>query len=239
MTQALLAFHNDPAIQQKYIQRVLAHQAADEIVQGTYWDHGKGCAVGCTIHSGNHAYYESELGVPRELAYLQDRIFEGLSNEEAKPFPAAFLHAIHLGADLSLVVSRFLAWLLIDEQYGVVRFARNAQGKEAITTIATLYQRKFRGETITIAEWRAAAADAADAAAADAAAAAAAAAYAAAVAAAYAADAYAAAAADAYAADAAAAVAAAADAAAAAAADARKAHFVVMRDKLLDLLHEA
>ena len=52
------AFHNDPSIKEKYLTRVQAHYKADEIIQGKYWENGKGCAVGCTIHSSDHKNYE-------------------------------------------------------------------------------------------------------------------------------------------------------------------------------------
>jgi hypothetical protein len=42
---SLRAFHGDPAIKATYLARVHAHAAADEIVQGKYWEGGKGCAV--------------------------------------------------------------------------------------------------------------------------------------------------------------------------------------------------
>ena len=44
----------------KYIKRVKAHQKANEIIKGIYWQDGKGCAVGCTIEGGEHLKYESE-----------------------------------------------------------------------------------------------------------------------------------------------------------------------------------
>jgi len=111
----MLAFHNDPKIKAQFLRRVRAHAAADEIIKGKYWEDGKGCAVGCTLHASNHAAYETELGLPISLAYLEDRIFEGLPNGEAKQFPAAFLSAIKPGADLSRVSWQFLHWLLTDE----------------------------------------------------------------------------------------------------------------------------
>jgi hypothetical protein len=40
----LLAFHSDPEIKKKYVARVMEHQKLDEIIQGTYWAAGKGCA---------------------------------------------------------------------------------------------------------------------------------------------------------------------------------------------------
>ena len=254
------AFHNSQNIKDMYVARVRAHAEADEIKQGYYWKNGKGCSVGCTLHVdyAAHDRYETELGIPRAIARLQDRIFEGLSNEEAKKFPLAFLEAIQPGADLSGVLPRFFIWLLSDEKHGTMQWA-SEEGKVATRAVVDLYRRQLTGEMITRSEWRAAAYAAAHAAAADADYAADAAAYdaaaadadyaadaaaaydAAADAADYAADAaaadYAADAAD-YAADAAAAYDAAAGADAAAAA-ARQEHFGFERDQLLALLREA
>jgi hypothetical protein len=53
----LRAFHGDPKIRNRYLKRVRAHAAADQIIHGTYWQEGRGCAVGCTIHSDDHAAY--------------------------------------------------------------------------------------------------------------------------------------------------------------------------------------
>src|ERR1700682_1649930 len=116
----MLAFHSDPSVKEKYLNRVLAHRAADEIIHGTYWTGSKGCAVGCTVHqdSDAHTAFETELGIPCAIARLEDRIFEGLPNGEAKDFPAQFLSAIRPGADLSLVVDKFLYWLLGGGQQG-------------------------------------------------------------------------------------------------------------------------
>ena len=265
----MLAFHNDQHIKDFYVARVLAHQQADEIVQGQYWHHGKGCAVGCTLHAtgGDHARYETELGIPRQIAHFQDRLFEALPNGEAKTFPLAFLTAIPVGAELSLVMPRLMVWLLADAEAGVLRFVKSEQSKAANAAVVKLYTRLIAGESVETEDWQAArvgayAAYSAYAGGAAYAAYAAAAVYAAYAAAAYAADAaaaaydaaaYAAYAAAAYAAYAAAAAydaaAYAADAAAAYAADAayayaadaaaREAHFLEIRDKLLDLLASA
>lgn len=91
------SFNNDTKVKAKYVARLKAHKLADEIQKGYYWENGKGCAVGCTIHSNRHDAYETELGLPKWLAYLEDEIFEGLANEEAKEFPLAFLKAIPIG----------------------------------------------------------------------------------------------------------------------------------------------
>ena len=108
----LKAFHNDPKVKEKYITRVKAHQIADEIVQGQYWEYGKGCAVGCTVHSSDHSSYENELGIPSWIARLQDKLFEGMANEDAKLFPLKFLEAIPVGVDLEKSKAPFLIFLL-------------------------------------------------------------------------------------------------------------------------------
>jgi hypothetical protein len=114
----LIAFHNDPAIKNKYLRRVELHAAADEIIHGKYWEEGKGCAVGCTIHSDSHKAYETELGIPIMLAQLEDRLFEGMANGDSKKFPARFLAAVQPGADLTRVGWLFLYWLLTEELVG-------------------------------------------------------------------------------------------------------------------------
>lgn len=80
----MLSFHGDEAVKKKYLKRVLAHKKADEIAKGFYWSGGKGCAVGCTIHGDDHFAYETELGIPAWLAFLEDELFEAMANEDAK-----------------------------------------------------------------------------------------------------------------------------------------------------------
>ncbi len=235
----LLAYHNDPSLKRDMLAELAEHRKMDQIIKGTYAEGSngdfKGCAVGCSIHSLNrkrgtkyayasHEAYEAGFGIPRQLAYLEDRIFENLADGKHLKWPERFMKAITPGADLSLVMPKFIIWLLIDDKDGVIQFATREDTKEGINGVADLYQRKLKGEDIIAAQWESAhkKAYAADAAAAyadayadaDAAAAAAAAAYAAAY--------------------------AAADAAAyAAAADARQKHWQKMADKLIELLEAA
>ena len=119
------AFHNNPSIKEKYITRLQAHYQADEIIQGKYWENGKGCAIGCTIHSSNHKNYELELGIPKNIAYLQESIFESLPNNLAKQFPLEFLSSIKVGADLKNVKNLFTIWVLTDSKYGVLQYAED------------------------------------------------------------------------------------------------------------------
>ena len=222
----MIAYHGDPKQKTKILAQLRRHAKADQLVKGQYWEAGKGCAVGCTIYSGNHAEYEPRFGIPRELAHLEDRIFERLDNGDSQKWPIRFMSAIKPGADLSGVWPDFAVWLLTDPAAGVLRFAKADRTRKSIQAVADLYtQRVWKGD----ARWSTARTEARAACltllAADAARSAAAAARSAAD------DAPSAAADAAYAAD--------ANAAAAAAAAARKRFWRTASDKLLTLLAAA
>lgn len=148
------AFHNDPAVKQKYVNRVLAHKEADEIVQGVYWENGKGCAVGCTLHRGSdvHFDYPEYLGIPTIIAFAEDQIFERLRPNEAKSFPLQFLQAIPVGADLSLVDVHLALWMIDDEKHGIVNGMRDDYLPH-VSVIVNLLKRSLLGETNWEPEW--------------------------------------------------------------------------------------
>ena len=116
MTAPFIAFKDTTITKPAILRQLRAHAAADQIVKGRYWQNGKGCAVGCTIHSSKHAEYESRFGIPQMLARLEDCIFEGLPNDKAKAWPVRFMSAVQPGTDLSCVGWKFLHWLLMDEK---------------------------------------------------------------------------------------------------------------------------
>jgi hypothetical protein len=238
------AFHGDQKIKDNLILQLQKHYESDEIIKGVYWQHGKGCAVGCTIHSNAHKEYETQYGIPEALAYLEDTIFENLPDDLAKEWPLKFIKSINVGSDLSRIWPEFAIWLLSDEKYGVLQYAETEEQKSAIQKVIDLYS--ITDRSTSIEEWKTAARAAARAArAAEGAAegAAWAAAWAAARAAAWAAEGAARAAA--WAAEGAAegaawaAWAAAEGAAWAAEAAVKEKHFIAQSEKLLQLLQEA
>ena len=115
----MVAFHGSQELKDFYVGRAQYHYEQDEIIHGEYWNNGKGCAVGCTIHSGTHAAYETELGLPAWLARLEDGMFEAQSNGDSQTFPIRFLSVIPVGADTEAIKFPFLAWLMDDPSYGV------------------------------------------------------------------------------------------------------------------------
>lgn len=157
----MLSFHGKQEVKDFYLDRVIKHQEADEIIKGIYWQNGKGCAVGCTVHCSDHDDYESELGIPRILAVFEDVIFENLPNYRAKTWPKQFLEAIKVGVDLSDVWPKFAVWLLTDEKYGVIKYSKVKKQKYAIQKVSDCY---CRYKEITTEEWKSCLDAAADAA---------------------------------------------------------------------------
>ena len=167
-----LAYNSDPTLKIAMLEIVAAHEAADEIVQGTYFDETgpklRACAVGCTLHSyavatktagfeySQHAIYDEILGKGgRTLAHLEDRIFEGLPVDACATWPRRFLEAIRPGADLSLVWAKFAFWLLTEEV--ALNATKDRRVKESVDNVAALYLRVIAGETVRNDEWAAAA----------------------------------------------------------------------------------
>ena len=144
----MLAFHNDPKIKEKYLKRVRAHAKADKIVKGQYWEDGKGCAVGCTILGKDHYKYEKELGIPVSIAYLEDKIFEGLPNEEAMTFPVRFLEAIPVGANLEHVAAMMQIFSLRD-----CRENAFGDGKKVIDLVIEALEGQVKGVETSKERW--------------------------------------------------------------------------------------
>ncbi len=95
--QKLVAFHGKVNEKEILLKQLQDHYDQDEIIKGEYWEKGKGCAVGCTIHSDKHNKYESRLGIPEWVARLEDRLFEGMENADSKEFPSRLIKAIPVG----------------------------------------------------------------------------------------------------------------------------------------------
>ena len=155
-TKKLLAYHGDPKIKELYIKRVKAHQKADRIIKGKYWEDGKGCAVGCTIEGNEHSKYETELGIPEILARLEDGLFEEMFNEEAMKFPLRFLEAIPVGADLSKVFTKLVIWEWEDPTHGLKNIKEIADDKELVDCcekVVKLYKKVLAGKKVKDDEW--------------------------------------------------------------------------------------
>lgn len=143
----LRAFHNDAALKEATLAELREHRRLDQIVQGFYWEDSKGCAVGCMTHDpdGGHRLYPEKWGIPVELAYLEDRLFECLTVNDAKEWPLRFIGSIPVGADLTLVWSQWCVWML--------RHLCRCEDV-AVEAVAALYERHITGDELSPEQWQ-------------------------------------------------------------------------------------
>lgn len=157
----MLAFHGSQELKDFVLNQLAIHREADKLVKGQYWENGKGCAVGCTLQAislrngkeiehGDHQNYESELGIPRIIAKLEDRFFEALPNGESQNWPEKFTNAIVPGADLTMVWPKFAYWLLTEE---VPPHTKNEKVKVALAEVAALYKEWIDGTKPITERW--------------------------------------------------------------------------------------
>ena len=110
-------------------------------------------------------YIEQCFGIPPKLLYLIEGLYLNLPRSEQPAWAARLLEQVEDGADLSLVVNRFLVWLLTDPQKGIIIYATTPGLQTAIENVSSLHSRVISGGEVTGPEWDAAAGDAARAAA--------------------------------------------------------------------------
>ena len=114
----LQAFKNDPALKQRTLQQLKSHYENEQIVQAPahYWNAESftGCSIGCVTHDkyGGHDQYPDRLGLPRDLAFIKECIFEGLAPRYAPNWPLLFMSVIKPGVNLTPTTWEFLTWVI-------------------------------------------------------------------------------------------------------------------------------
>ena len=145
----ITSYHGSAGLKAHTLEQLAEHRRLDEIVQGQYWTGHKGCAVGCLTHdpTGGHAKFPELWGVPVELAYLIDQLFELLPSAEAVRWPERAMSAVPVGADLGGVWARWGLWMLVDETHGVLQRARaSTDATAAVEGVAALFTRCIGGD---------------------------------------------------------------------------------------------
>lgn len=144
------AFHNNPGIKKFYIDRIKRHMKMDNLIQGTGWKNGKGCAIGCQFENYDHRKMVEEWDVPLVLAKLEDRIFEELSTNDAMEWPLRFTKSLKVGVDYSMVWPKFAVCLL----ERVKNYSKDKRVLEAINKVLFLYYDWFAtGKKPRLSRW--------------------------------------------------------------------------------------
>jgi hypothetical protein len=144
-----LSFYGNYQLKQDLLTQLQYHYDHDQITKGQYWKNGKGCHVGCCIHSASHKDMSDFFGLPEWLCYLFDTTFEGLSNEDAMKFPLESIAAIPVGVDLEPVRHKLAIWRLLDSEHGIIRYSED---KCIIIAVAALHKKALVAE-VSKDEW--------------------------------------------------------------------------------------
>ncbi len=159
----LRAFHNDASLKDFLLAELAKHREHDRIIRGTYWENGRGCAVGCTLEAlrirscrpdidhESHITLAKELDIPLILVRFEDHLFERLPAAESQAWPERFTRAIKVGADLSMIWPRFALWLLTEE---VPRYVQDRRSLVSLEKVGALYKEWCEGIKPSIDRWQ-------------------------------------------------------------------------------------
>ena len=164
------AYKNDPKLKEMLVQEAIEHRAMERLHQQYGYgsmqsgENFKGCDIGCTVFSLNrkfglkietndHGGVASFLDVPVGLVLLFDRLFEQLPKDLAMTWQERHWLAIEPGSDQTHTVGKFLHWLLVDPNDGVIKFAKNDNVRKAIQAVADLFEKKMAGKLVTPEQW--------------------------------------------------------------------------------------
>ena len=148
-----LTFNNKQSVKDKYVKRMQQHAEADEVIQGTYWEEGKGCFIGCLMEDTQPHDKVDAIGLDPRLTYLLDSIFEGLSNDEAKIFARDTIGKIPVGVDSYIIYCKFMYWLM---ERNAKRSKDYPEVVKACRQVKKLYRKLIDGKQVADNEWSAA-----------------------------------------------------------------------------------
>jgi hypothetical protein len=149
------AWHGNQEEKDWMIKEAQEHAKADRFIAGAFgnMDDGsefKGCSVGCSIRSinikncsnidtGSHDELAEYIGLECHgwLVRMQDSIFEALNGAEQISWTERLFTSIQVGADISLVLPRFLSFILTDT-LTLVQSEYCRQQKDAIQNVIHL-----------------------------------------------------------------------------------------------------
>lgn len=177
------AWHNDPDLKAEAVATMRRHKEQDDLARGAYLLRGadspsgfKGCFHGCLtteklaanagmttaefLRSSEseaidwHGQAERIWGIPASIGWLLDRTFEG-RRDNWGDFAVAATEAIPVGADMTLVVDRWLLDMLTDKEFGTeaIYATRSPALRQAFRTVVTLLQQCIDGYQVPGSDW--------------------------------------------------------------------------------------
>ena len=147
------AFTNTIHTKESAVALAKQHQEQDNYIRGTYGNKTptgwKGCSVGC-MAKGKHADYVELFGIDPKIAHLSDKFFEKII--DFRGWTVKLFASVEEGGDTTLAYYKFMHWLILDEEHGVVKYNRSA----SVLEVGTLFLNASKGEMATQEQWSAA-----------------------------------------------------------------------------------
>lgn len=153
----LNSYNNNPTIKTQLVAAMIADKEAENVVKGHYYFRGRGCNIGCAefelckitgdkFTDMRHSYLSKKLQIPEFLLQLADTIFERLPEEQSQKWAGAeFWEAIPVGKDLTLLDSKIKIEILINNKFGCYQYA-DAKTKVIINQVVKLHKANIEGE---------------------------------------------------------------------------------------------
>jgi len=111
--------------------RVQRHHDTDTVRQGVYFREddlgpsgGRGCFIGCALHSGKHADFASLLGMSSWFARMGEAFFEHSDAEVARGMPLPVYDAIKPGVDLTPIGEQYFGESFGRMRSGMVEYSQ-------------------------------------------------------------------------------------------------------------------
>lgn len=150
----ITAWFGESDLKSAVMERLREHRRMDTIVQGVYFNDGRGCHLGCITHASKNTHRVAErlFGIEQRVGYWLEIIFERLPKEDCAAWVLESTEAIPVGADLSRCHHHFCAWLLGPSELLTI----TDDNRDAIEAVRVLHQRAASGLTVTDEQWSAA-----------------------------------------------------------------------------------
>jgi hypothetical protein len=154
-------YYNEPLLKNYVVKQMAEHVENGTLVQGSYWDEKtqKGCNVGCVLHSYDFDSFPERLGLPVWMAYLHNKMHEGMTLEDAREFSKVYsVIPVDITWDqLEVVKYKLLRYIFVESKYCTKQYCTDDFSKEATDAVVALITRAIAGDMPTDKEWRAAA----------------------------------------------------------------------------------
>ena len=149
----MIAWHGEPELKASVLGQLKNHRNLDEIVQGSYWEGGRGCCLGCLTHvdADVHETTQRLFGIPLKVCYWMEAVFEGLDKGQCAEWVIDSAESIAVGADMTKAHHSLGYWILGSDLLTITDVNR-----EAIAKVRRLHELSFSGTEVTTEQWSAA-----------------------------------------------------------------------------------